>query len=262
MLAGAVVVDLGDAVANGVAAFAAVVSVIALFVADSRAKEANSIAVDANKTSREARDIAEKANDIALNQYNLAVNQHTRSQQQKYRVALQPMLRKLSEAHKHLKNNNRSNDELASIPLAEALVLYSEVAPLLSKSQAGKVGPAGTALRYAMRQWLDLRTARKIRESIPLDHPMDWSKTANGQEILIDQLFRLALAQYHLALMESSADDNYMQCDFAGMREVLDATYAAQEEYLRLNPKAANGDMILGKNKGGHPDVDFGPYAA
>ena len=65
MLATATTVDLGNSVANGIALLAVIISVIALFTADSRAKDANKIALDANKTSREARDIAREANNIS-----------------------------------------------------------------------------------------------------------------------------------------------------------------------------------------------------
>lgn len=79
MLANATVVDLGDAVSNGVAAFAAVVAVIAVFTADSRAKDANKNALDANATAREARDIARKSLGVSertdLREMNLAIYQ-------------------------------------------------------------------------------------------------------------------------------------------------------------------------------------------
>ena len=88
MLAGAVVVDLGDAVANGVAAFAAVVSVIALFVADSRAKEANSIAVDANKTAREARDIANEANTLTREQIDYTIKMDEQERHTEFRESV------------------------------------------------------------------------------------------------------------------------------------------------------------------------------
>lgn len=70
MLATGTVVDLGDAVANGIALFAAVVSIIALFVADSRASEANSIALDANETARAANTTARAAHERTVDHYN------------------------------------------------------------------------------------------------------------------------------------------------------------------------------------------------
>lgn len=92
MLAGAVVVDLGDAVANGVAAFAAVVSVIALFTADSRAKEANSISTEANRTAREAREIAREANELTKKQHEYTVNADKEERQAQFRELALPVL--------------------------------------------------------------------------------------------------------------------------------------------------------------------------
>ena len=85
-MAAGTVVDLGDAVANGIAVIAVVISVIALFTADSRAKQANEIALDANETSREARDIAEAANEIARTQHLYAVSKDQQAEQIQFRI--------------------------------------------------------------------------------------------------------------------------------------------------------------------------------
>lgn len=96
MLAGAVVVDLGDAVANGVAAFAAVVSIIALFVADSRAKDANEIALDANETSREARDIAKSAHQRTVEHYEHIESQDLERIQAEFKELTTPHLAEMT----------------------------------------------------------------------------------------------------------------------------------------------------------------------
>lgn len=270
MIFGVTTIDLGDGIANVLAAIALIISVISIFVANARATESNAratesnqIALDANSTAREARDIAQKANDISQDQYNLALDQHTREQQQKYRVALRPMLAKLNVANSQLQDENRPNDELASIPLCEGLDLYPKVTPLLSSKQAGKIGPASQALRYAMKQWLDLRTANKIKESIPLDQPMNWSSTATSDELAVESLFRLALVKYYLALLESSVSDNYMKHDFQSMSEVLEFTYQTQELYLRINPAAANSKFLaMDTLRPKYYDIDFGPYGS
>ncbi|MWD30288.1 hypothetical protein E0K89_022770, partial [Aquicoccus sp. SCR17] len=129
--------------------------------------------------------------------------------------------------------------------------------------QAGKIGPASQTLRYAMRQWLDLRTANKIKESIPLDQPMNWSSTATADELAIEALFRLALVKYYLALLESSVSDNYMKHDFQSMSEVLEFTHQAQELYLRINPTAANSNfLVMDTLRPKYYDIDFGPYGS
>lgn len=69
MILSVTTVDLGDGIANGLAAIAVIISVIALFVADSRAKDANEIALDANKTSQDARDIAKAAHQRTVEHY-------------------------------------------------------------------------------------------------------------------------------------------------------------------------------------------------
>lgn len=91
MLATGTVIDLGDAVANAIALFAAVMSIIALFIANSRAKDANEIALDANKTSREARNIAESAHQRTVEHY-----EHIESQELK---RLQAEFKKLTTPH-------------------------------------------------------------------------------------------------------------------------------------------------------------------
>lgn len=72
ILTSAVTVDLGDAVANGLAALAVIISVIALFTADARQGDANRIseyaatkADEANRIAREVRNITDSEVDRA-----------------------------------------------------------------------------------------------------------------------------------------------------------------------------------------------------
>ncbi|MCJ2194638.1 hypothetical protein MUG60_08255 [Kaistella montana] len=85
MIVGATTIDLGDGIANGLAAIAVIISVIALFTADSRAKDSNSIAIDANKTAREARDIANEANSLTREQIDYTIKMDEQERHTEFR---------------------------------------------------------------------------------------------------------------------------------------------------------------------------------
>ena len=95
MLATETVIDLGDAVANGIALFAAVMSIIALFFANSRAKDANEIALDANRTSQEARDIAKSAHQRTVEHYEHIESQDLARLQAEFKELTGPLLSEL-----------------------------------------------------------------------------------------------------------------------------------------------------------------------
>lgn len=96
MLATGSALDLGDAVANGIALFAAVMSIVALFFANSRAKEANEIALDAIKTSREARDIAKSAHQRTVEHYEHIESQDLKRLQAEFKELTTPHLEEMA----------------------------------------------------------------------------------------------------------------------------------------------------------------------
>lgn len=97
MIVGATTIDLGDGIANGLAAIAVIISVIALFVADSRAKDANEIALDANKTSRDARDIARAAHQRTVEHYEHIESQNLERIQAEFKELTAPILSEFSQ---------------------------------------------------------------------------------------------------------------------------------------------------------------------
>ena len=98
MIVSATTIDLGDGIANGLAAIAVIISVIALFVADSRAKDANEIALDANKTSRDALDIAQAAHQRTVEHYEHIESQDLERIQAEFKELTAPLLSELAQA--------------------------------------------------------------------------------------------------------------------------------------------------------------------
>lgn len=96
MIVSATTIDLGDGIANGLAAIAVIISVIALFVADSRAKDANEIALDANETSREARDIAKSAHQRTVEHYEHIESQDLERLQVEFKELTGPLIAKIA----------------------------------------------------------------------------------------------------------------------------------------------------------------------
>ena len=98
MIVSATTIDLGDGIANGLAAIAVIISVIALFVADSRAKDANEIALDANKTSQDARNIARAAHQRTVEHYEHIESQDLERIQTEFKELTAPLLSELARA--------------------------------------------------------------------------------------------------------------------------------------------------------------------
>lgn len=93
MIVSVTTIDLGDGIANGLAAIAVIISVIALFTADSRTKDANSIAIDANKTAREARDIANEANNLTREQIEYTIKMDEQERHAEFRELARQIVR-------------------------------------------------------------------------------------------------------------------------------------------------------------------------
>lgn len=130
MLATGTVIDLGDAVANGIALFAAVMSIIALFLANSRAKDANEIALDANRTSREARDIAKSAHQRTVEHYEHIESQELERLQAEFKELTTPHITEIHELTGRAGFNSlKPSDKLADLEsihiIAKSIHIYA-----------------------------------------------------------------------------------------------------------------------------------------
>lgn len=197
MLAGAVVVDLGDAVANGVAAFAAVVSVIALVVADSRAN-------DANETSREALKVAHQANDISGN----ALSITERSELREMKLALHGPMDTARIRLKELADETAGLDFDGSIDVCDEIVQNLNLV-------GGIVAHQSRFSDYVSRASVLTETFRMVYSCLKYDVPLipdrDDRDTFKGLDAVHRNLRQAArMTQFYLVqILTKLPDDPY-----------------------------------------------------
>ena len=231
MLAGAVVVDLGDAVANGVAANAALasvdwpsllVSIVAVVISGFAYRQSRRSATASLNSAKEAK----RANALTKEQITINISNHQRERQETYRMRLSPTYRALGEARAALKRNDvGAVHEQIDIVHME----YPQAGSMLRRDQAENIGPAVTALTRGKSQWLKVEAMNKRHEIV--------DENDRASVSLARSSFEMQILLVTMALGDSYGSDNYEECFKEPLTDVIEFGEVIDEVVSSLRPR-------------------------
>lgn len=254
MIVSATTIDLGDGIANGLAAIAVIISVIALFVADSRAKDANEIALDANKTSRDALDIAQAAHQRTVEHYEHIESQDLERTQAEFKELTAPLLSELARAiitHEldPSKTSNKfvdpeSLDDLNNSVYEYALTVIQKVNARQARyflAASSEVSEAQQAYLKAYRAYLK-DIDQKLKEgsdeiSLDIISPTSVDEDHTGRlRVAKENLSKAIMTHYELLFDLSYAEDYRAEMDrIPTILEALGEDYQNDESASRAD---------------------------
>lgn len=217
------VVDLGDAVANGVAANAApasidwpslIVSIVAAIISGFAYRQSRRSATAALNSAKEAK----RANALTKEQIAINISNHQRERQETYRIRLSPTYRALVEARAALKRNDAVGvHEQIDIVHME----YAQAGSMLRRDQAENIGPAVTALTQGKSQWLKVEAMNRKHE---ISDENDIESVS-----LVRSSFEMQLLLVTMALGDSYVSDNYEECFKEPLTDVIELGEAIEK---------------------------------